>query len=120
MRVWLVQITMRTPPKQVTPICRRVRQMVSTRRTITAAYLVRKVTSTLAMMVRGTSAMVGAADAHNGHPFPGHDLPDYTIDRAQRTFLYSRAHTIYGGSNQVQRNVIGERVLGLPREPRGT
>ena len=41
-----------------------------------------------------------------------------TSTRLQRTFLYSRAHTIYGGSNQVQRNVIGERVLGLPREPR--
>lgn len=35
--------------------------------------------------------------------------------RWQRTFLYGRAHTIYGGSNQIQRNVIGERVLGLPR-----
>ncbi len=37
--------------------------------------------------------------------------------RWQRTFLYGRAHTIYGGSNQIQRNVIGERVLGLPRPP---
>ena len=36
----------------------------------------------------------------------------------QRLFLYSRADTIYGGSNQIQRNVIGERVLGLAKEPR--
>jgi alkylation response protein AidB-like acyl-CoA dehydrogenase len=35
----------------------------------------------------------------------------------QRLFLYSRADTIYGGSNEVQRNVIGERALGLPKEP---
>jgi len=35
----------------------------------------------------------------------------------QRLFLYSRADTIYGGSNQIQRNVIGERALGLPKEP---
>jgi alkylation response protein AidB-like acyl-CoA dehydrogenase len=39
-------------------------------------------------------------------------------DRLRRVFLYSRADTIYGGSDQVQRNLIGERALGLPREPR--
>jgi alkylation response protein AidB-like acyl-CoA dehydrogenase len=46
----------------------------------------------------------------------------YEVDEFQRTFLFSRADTIYGGSNQVQRNIIGdiigERVLGLPPEPR--
>ncbi len=68
----------------------------------------------LAMMVDGASAMIGAHDAHLGHG----GGPHYPLGRAQRTFLYSRSHTIYGGSNQVQRNVIGERVLGLPREPR--
>ncbi len=35
-----------------------------------------------------------------------------------QTFLLSRAETIYGGSNQIQRSTIAERVLGLPREPR--
>ena len=69
----------------------------------------------LGMRVRGASAMVGV----DATP-PLEDPLDlgYQLDSLQRTFLYSRAHTIYGGSNQVQRNVIGERVLGLPREPR--
>ena len=71
------------------------------------------------MQVKGAAGMVGDAGAHTGHGVDGAGHhPEYPIDKEQRTFLYSRAHTIYGGSNQVQRNVIGERVLGLPREPR--
>ena len=45
------------------------------------------------------------------------DGAPYELSAAQRMFLWSRADTIYGGSNQIQRNVIGERVLGLPKEP---
>jgi alkylation response protein AidB-like acyl-CoA dehydrogenase len=42
----------------------------------------------------------------------------YELSAAQRLFLYTRADTIYGGSNQIQRNIIGERALGLPPEPK--
>jgi alkylation response protein AidB-like acyl-CoA dehydrogenase len=45
------------------------------------------------------------------------DAP-YELTGLQRLFLFTRADTIYGGSNQIQRNIIGERALGLPAEPR--
>ncbi|HLM63771.1 MAG TPA: acyl-CoA dehydrogenase family protein [Acidimicrobiales bacterium] len=63
----------------------------------------------LAMDVLGTAATVGDA--------PG-DAPGYDPTPLQRLFLFSRADTIYAGSNQIQRNIIAERALGLPKEPR--
>ena len=38
--------------------------------------------------------------------------------RAARNLVYAPAYTIMGGTTQVLRNIIGERILGLPREPR--
>ncbi len=43
----------------------------------------------------------------------------YEWDVLPNLYLYSRADTIYGGTNQIQRNLIAERGLSLPREPRG-
>ncbi|MFF9145751.1 acyl-CoA dehydrogenase family protein [Streptomyces sp. NPDC014861] len=59
----------------------------------------------LAMDVCGADGMLAA-----GEPY---DLTDW-----QRLFLFSRADTIYAGSNEIQRNIIAERVLGLPKEDR--
>jgi len=49
----------------------------------------------------------------------GLTLTDGDFDEWQRLYLFSRSDTIYGGSNEIQRNIIAERVLGLPREPKG-
>ncbi|MGW5419008.1 acyl-CoA dehydrogenase family protein [Streptomyces sp. NPDC003943] len=59
----------------------------------------------LAMDVRGAAGTLAA-----GAP--------YELDDWQRLFLFSRADTIYAGSSEIQRNIIAERVLGLPKEPR--
>jgi alkylation response protein AidB-like acyl-CoA dehydrogenase len=40
---------------------------------------------------------------------------DYGLDQWQQTFLTTRTHTIWGGTAEIQRNIIAERVLGLPR-----
>jgi alkylation response protein AidB-like acyl-CoA dehydrogenase len=42
----------------------------------------------------------------------------YGLDTRQRSFLLSVGETIYGGSSEIQRNIIGEQVLGLPKDPR--
>jgi alkylation response protein AidB-like acyl-CoA dehydrogenase len=43
----------------------------------------------------------------------------YQLSRLQSMYLFTRSDTIYGGTNQIQRNIIAERALGMPREPRG-
>jgi alkylation response protein AidB-like acyl-CoA dehydrogenase len=43
----------------------------------------------------------------------------YDLTKLQSLFLFTRADTIYGGTNQIQRNLIAERALGMPKEPRG-
>ena len=58
----------------------------------------------LAMLVRGADSLTTG--------------PGYDLDEWQRLYLFTRADTIYGGSDEIQRNVLAERVLGLPREAR--
>ncbi|MCP3733511.1 acyl-CoA dehydrogenase family protein [Sphingomonas sp. RP10(2022)] len=59
----------------------------------------------LAMDVLGQDGEIGASEER--------------FDGLANMFLMSRADTIYAGTDQIQRNIIAERGLGLPREPRG-
>ncbi len=60
-----------------------------------------------ALDVLGPAASLWRGDPHN----PGGG-------RWQRSWLYYQAATIFAGTSEIQRNIIGERTLGLPREPR--
>jgi alkylation response protein AidB-like acyl-CoA dehydrogenase len=60
----------------------------------------------IALDIVGAAAMVRPS----GEGYPTTDWQD--------SFLYARAGTIAAGSSQIQRNIIGERALGLPKEPR--
>ena len=59
----------------------------------------------LAIELRGAAGMLGEPDAEE-------------TDVWHWGYLFSRALTIGGGTSEVQRNIIGERLLGLPKEPR--
>jgi alkylation response protein AidB-like acyl-CoA dehydrogenase len=71
----------------------------------------------LAMDVLGPRGLYAPAPAPDGEN-DGEPGGDDTLARLERLFLFSRADTIYAGSNEIQRNIIGERALGLPPEPR--
>jgi len=44
----------------------------------------------------------------------------YPTSTWQNVFLSSRAGTIYSGTSEIQRTIVGERALGLPKEPKAT
>lgn len=72
----------------------------------------------LAVDILGAASLAPAGDLPNNsfgadHPGAPNDAGSWV-----GTFYNARAGTIYAGTSQVQRNIIGEMVLGLPKEPR--
>jgi hypothetical protein len=62
----------------------------------------------LALDVLGTGALGGETITSGS-----------SLGRWYEVFLLSRAGTIYSGTSEIQRNIVAERALGLPKEPRG-
>ena len=61
---------------------------------------------------RGRGQRRGAAAGHR------RGRADYPVSDLQASFFFSRSETIWGGTAEIQRNIVGERALGLPKEPK--
>jgi len=70
----------------------------------------------LSLQVLGAAGTIHSYDGEGREALANADLPP-TLPFVTEMALFAQGPPIYGGTDQIQRNIIGERVLGLPKEP---
>jgi alkylation response protein AidB-like acyl-CoA dehydrogenase len=77
-------------------------------------------TMELAIDILGADGQILTGGADDTEVLPGihRGRSDYPASQLQASFFFSRSETIWGGAAEIQRNIVGERVLGLPKEPK--